>query len=635
MAISDHIQGIIETLDQIDVALVIFDANDALVYCNENYNKLNEDIRQILIPGVDYRQVCEAAKHYRTLNGHTGEAWVVERYKQFRHPGEPTEERHANGRWFQLKEWRTPQDYYIGVRTDITLQKQAEALESSEHRFRDFAEVGTDWLWELDDDLRFTYLSNSFEPNFGWPDSKSLGRKKADIYAPIIRDGTAEEKENWRRHFEDLDARRPFRNFVQRWITDSGKTIYISNSGKPLFDPSGAFTGYRGVASNITQRIEAEATTRTSEARMASILDIAPEAIIVLDDSLNIQIFNQGAEDIFGYRTDEILGQSLNVLIPTRFHEVHSTHIEWFKNSPDSRRTMDKRRSISGLRKDGNEFPAFASVSKLETGGQRLFTVVLQDFTDRLQSEEDLREALVDAERANQAKSEFLATMSHELRTPLNAITGFSEMIAGEFFGPHGSPKYGEYAKDIGASSAHLLSLINDILDLSAIEAGKQSLTMESIHITSILDDCEHIVAVSAQRKGVTYKVEIPDDLPPLLADRRAFKQILLNVLNNAIKFTPGGGHILLTASIVADRHVLKICDTGIGIKPEVLAHIPEPFMRGNSNPYTAQEGTGLGLAIVKSLMALHDGELDIESELDHGTEVTLTFPRITTDPAE
>ena len=245
----------------------------------------------------------------------------------------------------------------------------------------------------------------------------------------------------------------------------------------------------------------------------------------------------------------------------------------------------------------------------------------------RRSAEAETQSAKVAAEKANLAKSDFLATMSHELRTPLNAISGFSEMLTGEFFGTLGSPKYKEYADDIHASSEHLLNLVNDILDLSAIEAGKQYLAKESLIVDDVIKDCSPMIDAAAKHKGITYAIDLPERIQPIQADRRALKQILLNILSNAVKFTPKGGRITLKATASNGHHVFEISDTGEGVPADKLPSLTDPFARAETNPHKSQEGTGLGLAIVKSLVELHDGELDLNSKLGEGMIVTVTLP--------
>ena len=377
---------------------------------------------------------------------------------------------------------------------------------------------------------------------------------------------------------------------------------------------------------DITERKNAEAALKTSEARLTEILDIAPEAVITVGTDMNIQIFNQGAERIFGYGADEVLGRPLNMLIPKRSRKDHHKHIEGFDNSGDTYRLMGERQEISGLRKDGTEFPATASVSKLEIDGEKIFTVMLQDITARKQAEDALIAATKKAEEASHAKSEFLAVMSHDLRTPLNAIIGFADILSNQYFGPI-DDKYREYAEDIQSSGEHLLTLVNEILDLSVIEAGKQSLVKEKLSTMEIVRECAKIVEDKALSNGIDLVTEVPEGLPPLYADKRASKQILLNLLSNAVKFTPEGGKVTVSAKGSRKNTTLKVSDTGMGIPADELQGLTDPFTRGGHDPYLAEKGWGLGLTITKSLVELHDGTLDIKSKVGEGTTVTVTFP--------
>jgi two-component system cell cycle sensor histidine kinase PleC len=257
----------------------------------------------------------------------------------------------------------------------------------------------------------------------------------------------------------------------------------------------------------------------------------------------------------------------------------------------------------------------------------RIATAINEMVTRLEIGEENLRTALANAEQANQAKSLFLANMSHELRTPLNAIIGFADIIKNQHLGPDSVEKYSEYAQDIWASGNHLLTLVNDILNLSAIEAGKYILKKERLAVREIVDDCSRVVANLAAAKGVRYASELPEDLPWLYADRRAVKQILLNLLSNAIKFTPPGGLVSLSASASDGKISIEVRDTDIGIAASFLPSLAHPFVRGEIDPLETQDGSGLGLAIVKSLVDLHEGQLTIESRIDRGTTVTVTLP--------
>jgi two-component system cell cycle sensor histidine kinase PleC len=232
------------------------------------------------------------------------------------------------------------------------------------------------------------------------------------------------------------------------------------------------------------------------------------------------------------------------------------------------------------------------------------------------------------AEEANIAKSHFLATMSHELRTPLNAILGFSEVMKGEVFGPHANPAYRDYANDIHSSGHHLLTLINEILDLSRIEAGRYDLREEALSISHILDDARHMLALRAKAKNQTIHAKIEANLPRLWADERATRQIVLNILSNAIKFTPPGGEIWMKAGWTAGSgQYIAIRDSGPGIPEDEIPLVLSSFGRGSLAVKTAEQGSGLGLPIVKGLIDLHGGTFTLKSKPREGTEVIVTFP--------
>lgn len=256
---------------------------------------------------------------------------------------------------------------------------------------------------------------------------------------------------------------------------------------------------------------------------------------------------------------------------------------------------------------------------------------IMQDMTERMVYESNLRDAKESAERAYAAKSQFLANMSHELRTPLNAIIGFSEMIERQLLGPIGTEKYLDYIAGIRESGEHLLDLISDILDMSKIEAGKYELDLEEVNIGKTLKLAVHMMQGRAHESGVKITTDqIDADGPTIIADRRAFMQIILNLLSNAVKFTNSGGTIWLECHQDNAEVFIKVADTGIGIPANKLNTITRPFEQASTSYARTHEGSGLGLAITKELVELHGGSLMIESRLGVGTTVTIRLPRTT-----
>ena len=259
--------------------------------------------------------------------------------------------------------------------------------------------------------------------------------------------------------------------------------------------------------------------------------------------------------------------------------------------------------------------------------GEDSLLLGFHDVTASRNEAEAMRRARDEATAANRSKSEFLANMSHELRTPLNAIIGFSEALEKELFGPLGSPRYREYAEDIHDSGVHLLNLINDILDLSEIEAGHFKLHEEEVDIEEIISSCVRLVRQRALKNNVHLEVEIMPNLPSLMADERSIKQILINLLSNAIKFSHLNGDVKVSARLETDRFRISVADNGIGMAKEDIPRALEPFTQIDGTLSRSHEGTGLGLPLARHLTEMHDGNLVIESVPDEGTTVHIDLP--------
>jgi cell cycle sensor histidine kinase DivJ len=268
----------------------------------------------------------------------------------------------------------------------------------------------------------------------------------------------------------------------------------------------------------------------------------------------------------------------------------------------------------------------------LEQAGQGVVTdgevvAVMRDITERKAQEQALEDARSEADKAHAAKSQFLATMSHELRTPLNAIIGFSEMIVQETELNLDASRRKEYAKLINDSGQHLLSVVNGILDMSKMESGGFEISAEPFVPRDAIVNCCNLMALKARENGIDLVVSLPLDLPDMVGDQRAFKQILLNLLSNSIKFTERSGSVTVSASVEASNLVLKVSDTGVGISADDLKRIGDPFFQAEKTYRRRHEGTGLGLSIVKSLVALHHGDMNVQSKLDVGTAISVVLP--------
>lgn len=374
------------------------------------------------------------------------------------------------------------------------------------------------------------------------------------------------------------------------------------------------------------ERKKAETALRESEDLLNSIFENVPVGLLIKDRGHIVERANSTYLNWYGFGSEVMAG-------------LRSDEIEDFQHAEEAELMNAQEREVLSTGKtqsrqversfaDGQfhtinitKFPVYDQQNNITKVGS-----VSVDLTEQVQAQKAADVALQEAERANQAKSEFLAAMSHDLRTPLNAILGFADILSQQYFG-HIDDKYREYAEDILSSGEHLLALVNEILDLSTIEAGKQSLVKENLSTAEIVKECARIVGEKAYNNGINLVTEIPEDIAPIYADKRASKQILLNLFSNAVKFTPEGGKITVSAE-ASDRDItLKIADTGKGIPSEKIPNLTDPFSRGDSDPFLSEKGWGLGLTITKSLVDLHDGTLDIESVVGKGTIVSVILP--------
>lgn len=376
-------------------------------------------------------------------------------------------------------------------------------------------------------------------------------------------------------------------------------------------------------------RAIAEEAQKESQARFAGILDNANEAIISIDEKQKITLFNHAAEQIFGYISDEVLNQPFNLLIPPRFTDDHYQHITTFQSTQETARQMGGRRPVFGQRKDGTEFLAEVSISKITPRGKTIFTAIIRDITERKQAEEALKKAKEQADAANRAKSEFLASMSHELRTPLNAILGFTQVMQRD---RSLKEEHKQNLDIIGRSGEHLLELINDILEMTKIEAGRTTLNRTQFDLYRLLDNLESMLHLRAEEKNLQLLFEKNTNLPQYIeTDEGKLRQVLINLLGNGIKFTQEGGVILRIKTSQENEEnqgiilTFEVEDTGPGIAIEEVDQLFEAFGQTETGR-NSNEGTGLGLPISRKFVELMGGEINVSSILGRGSLFTFTI---------
>ena len=378
------------------------------------------------------------------------------------------------------------------------------------------------------------------------------------------------------------------------------------------------------------------------EKRFRELLEAAPDAIMQVDAEGRIILLNRVTEDMFGYTRDELLGQPVEVLIPQELHARHAGHRAQYRRSPMTR-SMGSGLTLEGVRKDGSRFPVEISLSPSATEEGFRVTAIIRDTTERRTAEDRLRKVREEytqrlaetnaelemtnreLERANRLKTDFLASMSHELRTPLHTIIGFSELLAEELEGPL-NPKQQRFVQHIHKDSLHLLELINDVLDISKIEADRLELRPEAFDLTALV--AESLATIRSLAEAKSHTLETALDVPTAVeADRLRIKQVLVNLLSNAIKFTPEGGKIRVEARVQEPFLVVSVADTGIGIPNEEQDFIFDKFHQVGATTKGVREGTGLGLAITKHLVEQHGGTIRVESRPRHGSTFLFTLP--------
>ena len=368
-------------------------------------------------------------------------------------------------------------------------------------------------------------------------------------------------------------------------------------------------------------------TSHVAEDELRTILDIASDGIVTLDQSGNILSFSAGAESLFGYRSAEVKGKALAEFFTSDSRKILRQYLAGLQG-PGLGAVFNDGREVMAVVKQGGTVPLFLTIGKLQSGkSAAAFCAVMRDITTWKRSEKELREAKENAEAASKQKSEFLARISHELRTPLNAIMGFSDVMRLGQFGEIKNEKYRGYVNDIHASGSHLLALINDLLDLSKIEAGKMELNFTAVNIADCADHAIKLLQDSATRGRVLVRKSFPDKLPRVVADLRAMRQVLLNLLSNAIKFTDPGGQVIISAAVASSGELtLKLKDTGIGMNTVQMQDALEPFKRVETIGRET-EGTGLGLPLTKALVEANRAKFTLSSERGQGTLIEITFP--------
>jgi two-component system, cell cycle sensor histidine kinase PleC len=518
------------------------------------------------------------------------------------------------------------------------VERAHEAYTDSEQRFRLAVEAARCGIWEWDLSEDRIFMSDVTAALFGWRGGVVDGQQVLERVSEGHRDGLREALANAAVYGGfDVSFRVP--------SLTGGRPVWIDARGQGFGkSPEGGFARIIGVALDVTEERLAQARAQAAETRLRDAIESVSEAFVLWDKQGRLLMCNKNYRSFFrlepqvlkpGVLREDLEAQA-RLAVRQEFPALGGRKGVREAELVDGRWVQISERTTA----EGGLVVTAADITalKAQEEARRVNEDELRRAVVNLErSQEQLSELArkyenekVRAEGANQAKSEFLANMSHELRTPLNAINGFSEIMVAEMYGPVGDARYKDYARDILNSGQHLLALINDILDMSKIEAGKMNLRFEPVALEDVAEDALRLVRNRAEAAGLSLRLDF-SDLPEVEADYRAVKQVLLNLLSNAIKFTPRGGLITVRAERrddpLGERVRISVQDTGIGIPPEDLARLAQPFEQIESQHAKTQQGTGLGLALTKSLVEMHGGLLDLRSAPGQGTSATFSLP--------
>ncbi|WP_445482839.1 PAS domain S-box protein [Paenochrobactrum pullorum] len=414
------------------------------------------------------------------------------------------------------------------------------------------------------------------------------------------------------------------------------KALMLSIMPKPVMVTTVQAEEKTDEAGNDAERKDGENARRqlqTQVEELTSILDTATDGVVLIDNDGLIRSLNHSAAALFGYEESEIRGKSFSMLFAI---ESQRSAMDYLNSLSDNgvMSVLNDGREVIGREAQGGFIPMFMTLGKLPRSNS--FCAVLRDITQWKRAEEELTSARREAERASSQKTEFLARISHEIRTPLNAIIGFSELMADEKFGPIGNQRYRDYLRDINRSGNHVLTLVNDLLDISKIEAGAQEMDFEAVSLNDAISEAVALMQPQANRERVIIRSSFASNLPEIVADTRSIKQIALNLLSNAVRFTQAGGQVIVSTSYEMNGDVImRVRDTGVGMDKSEIEQALKPFrqvhrrMRRTSE--TAKdwrdEGTGLGLPLTKAMVEANRAQLTINSNPGQGTVVEITFP--------
>lgn len=499
---------------------------------------------------------------------------------------------------------------------DVTRLKVDRDARLVESRYGTLLESMPDGILMVNPAGLIVLANSQTERLFGYGPGELRGQPVELLLPAALRQGHVRHRASF---FEQPRARAMGAGLDLHGVRKDGSEFPVEISLSPISTDEGPLV--MSAIRDVSERTKADRKFR-------DLLEAAPDAMVIVDQGGCIVLVNSQTEKLFGYARQDLLGQPIEVLVPARYRAGHAGHRSGFFALPRTR-AMGAGLDLYGQRRDGTEFPVEISLSPLETADGLLVSSAIRDISERKRIERVLSEKNVELKMAAEAKDRFLASMSHELRTPLNAIIGFTGTLLMRLPGPLNAVQQRQLST-VQHNGRHLLSLINDMLDLAKIESGKLELKRERIACAELIDEVAATLRPAAEEKGLEFRVDLSAGHLVIGTDRRALSQIVINLTNNAIKFTSAPGVVMIAVvPVTLGGLQIRVSDTGCGIRPEDQARLFQPFGRIDAANAGHPQGTGLGLHLSRQLARLLGGEISCTSEFGKGSCFTLTLPTV------
>lgn len=501
-------------------------------------------------------------------------------------------------------------------------QSQGLALQASVDQYRGLIEVQTDLISLALPDGQLIYVNPAYARQFACAPHELLGRNLLELVDPAEREQFALGLRGL--HYPGgaltIESRAVVANAATKWLAWTHQAI--AAVANPAGVPAHAPWLIHSVGRDVSERRRTQDALDRHEQQLAGIIDSAMDAIVTINAQRTVVVYNRAAAEMFGIPIAQALGSDLDRFIPERHREIHKRDIAAYASFGDTRRRMGQLQELTALRADGTEFPIEVSIAKVGEGDQVLMTAVVRDLTER-RGVELARQALIAADAANRAKTEFLSRMSHEIRTPLNAVLGFAQIGLRDSASPQSDEAFGRIMK----AGTQLLGVINDVLDFSKIEAGKLSIEARAFQLNTMVHAVVDLVTERARAKSLHLAVHLSSDLPSWVqGDPLRLQQVLSNLLSNAVKFTDHG-QVVLSVRPEEGMICFRVTDQGIGMRADQLERLFRPFEQADTSITRRYGGTGLGLAISADLAKLMGGRITADSRPGLGSCFTLSVP--------